>query len=479
VKSESIVSKQPIDIRTLGLQLLFIALALGLPFGIATAPSIFRDGDVSWQIAAGQWILRNGTIPTTDPFSFTAAGRPWVAMEWLSEIVFASAFKLDRYAGLATVVATALMALNAILFFVLQRRVSTLVLASTLVMLNVVLAPFVLARPHVLAWPLLAGWTVLLLRSAEKSSPPPLWTALILVLWTNAHASFPLAIAIAGAIGLDTLIETKGAGLGKWLAFAGMSLIAIMLNANGIAGILQPFRTANLQMLPLIGEWHASSPHSTPYFFAVLLAGLGAALWSGLRVPPGRLLLLLAMLGMAFAHVRHQSAFIIAAACILPPLWRTKPSAPPVPAWLLAASAPLLIFRALAPLVPPEGMANPRHLIAAVPPQLRTQPVFNSYTFGGPLILAGIKPYIDGRAEIYGDAFVRDYVDIADGDLGAFNRAAQRYGIHWTMLPKDDEQLIKGLEESGQWVRIYSDQVGVIDVRKPDSAEPDARAQKN
>jgi hypothetical protein len=458
-------ANRQVDARGLVPQLLFIAIVLGLPLGLATAPSTFRDGDVSWQVATGEWILRHGTIPKADPFSFTAAGHPWVAMEWAAEIIYAAAFRLAGYAGLATVVGAALIALNAILFFYLQRRVSTVLLVSTLVMLNVVLAPFVLARPHVLAWPLLAGWTILLLKAAESGRPPPLWTALVLAVWTNVHASFPLAIAVGALIALDALVESKWKTLPQWLAFGAASLVAIMLNANGLAGLLQPFKTANLQMLPYIGEWHPSSPHSTPYFFAVLLLGLGGLLWSGIRFPVGRLLLLLALLGMAFAHVRHQSTFIIVACCVIPPLCRTRPGAAPVPGWLLLGAVPLLAYRAIWPLMPPESEANPRRLIAAIPAQLKNQPVLNGYTFGGPLILAGIKPFMDGRGEIYGDAFVRNYLNITDGNAGAFNRAVQRFDIRWTMLPWSDRRLIDVIESSPGWRRIYSDEIGVIDVR--------------
>ena len=448
------------------LQLLFIALVLAAPFGFATKPTIFRDGDVSWQIAAGQWIVRNGRIPTSDPFSFTAAGHPWVAMEWFSEIVLAGAFRLAAYAGLATVVAAALMATFAIIFFHLQRRASPVVLAATFLAMSLVLAPFALARPHVLAWPLIAGWTVLLLNAAERGKPPPLWTVLLLVLWTNMHASFPLALPIAGAIALDALIARKWANLRAWLIFGLASLIALSLNANGLAGLEQPFRTSSLAMLPFIAEWHASTTTATPFFFAVVLFGIGALLWRGVRVPAGRLLLLLLLLGLAFLHVRHQSSFIIVAACILPPLWHTRARWSPVSPWFTIAAVPFLAFRLLMPLSPPEGPANPRSLIAAIPPALRSQPVFNEYTFGGPLILAGIRPYIDGRAEIYGDDFVIDYTNIADGDMGAFDRAVKRYGIRWVIVQRDQDRLLKALESSGKWRRIYTDNVGAIDVEK-------------
>jgi hypothetical protein len=458
-------ARREIEPWVISIHLLFIAMVLGLPLGLAMTPAAFRDGDVSWQIAAGRWILSHGRIPTADPFSFTVAGHPWVAMEWLSQIVYGMAFRIGGYGGVAATVAASLMALHAMIFFYLKPRTSIIVLAVSLFMLDLVLAPFVLARPHLLAWPLLAAWTIVLLRAAEKGRPPSLWWTLILVVWTNAHASFPLALPIAAAIGLDSVIEARWTNFREWLIFGIASLVALMLNANGIAGLLQPFATSKLAMLPFIGEWHASSPNATPCFYAVLLLGIGVLFWRGVRVPLGRLVLLLVLLALAFMHVRHQSAFIIVAALLIPPLLASTPTTADVPKWLLLGSVPMLAYACLSGFTPPESAANPRSLIAAVPPPLRTQPVFNEYTFGGPLILAGIKPYIDGRAEIYGDAFVADYANIIDGDMPAFNRAVQRYGIGWAMLPRTSNALIRGLETSGQWRRTYANRIGVIEVR--------------
>jgi hypothetical protein len=465
VETATEIKGAALRLRRLAPELLFIALALGLPFGLGTAPSIFRDGDVSWQVAAGKWILQHGQIPTTDPFSYTVFGHRWVAMEWLSQIILGSAFSLDGYAGLATVVAAAMIALFAILYFYLERRASPIAVAIALLMVAFVIAPFVLARPHVLAWPLFAGWTILLLRAAESGAPPPLWTTLLLVVWTNLHASFPLALVIEAAIGFDALASAKWSTIRPWLVFGATSVAALMLNANGLAGLRQPFETSSLSMLPFIAEWHASTTNSTPYFFAVVVIGVGVLLYSGIRVPIGRLVLLLALLGLAFLHVRHQSFFVIVAACVLPPLAGTVPVSYRVPRWLLAGALPMLAFRALVPLLPPEGPANPRRLLAAIPPNLRHRPVLNEYTFGGPLILAGIRPYIDGRGEIYGDEFVTNYLKITDGDMRAFDDVVRRYDIRWTVLSPSQATLIRSMEASGRWRRVYADEFGVIDVR--------------
>jgi len=446
--------------------LLLALLLLGLPLLLASNPKIFNDGDVSWHIASGRWIFQHGRIPTADPFSFTASGRPWVAMEWLGDLIFAAAFGAASYRGLFLIVATALLSLNCIVFLHLRRFVGPIGVAAALVGMNVILAPFISARPHVLVWPLLAAWTVLLARASETGRPPPAWSIFILIAWTNIHASFPLALPIAAAMAFDFLWETGWREWRAWAVFLTLSVLALLLNANGIAGLIQPFKISDLAMLPLIQEWQPSAPSVTPQFYGVLLLGLAALLYKGVRIPAGRLVLLLLMLGLSFSHMRHQTWFAIVAAVLLPPLLRTAPMARISIAPLAFVTLPALIVRMIFPLTPSENPSNPWHLISAVPGSLRSQPVFNGYSFGGPLILAGIRPYIDGRAEIYGDQFVQNYAAIADGDWAKFNDAVKRYGIRWTVLPASDTRLIQELDSSPDWQRLYSDQAGVVYVRR-------------
>src|SRR6476469_9986428 len=101
---------------------LFIAILL-IPAALGSSQTIFNDGDVSWHIATGQWILGHRAIPTTDPFSFTWAGKPWVAIEWLAEVLYASAYRLAGYGGVAALVTAALMGLHAVVFFNASRWV--------------------------------------------------------------------------------------------------------------------------------------------------------------------------------------------------------------------------------------------------------------------------------------------------------------------------------------------------------------------
>ena len=65
--------------------LLFIGLANG------TGLPLLADPDTHWHIAVGNWMLANGAVPTVDPFSFTFSGQPWIAKEWLSQLLMSVA----------------------------------------------------------------------------------------------------------------------------------------------------------------------------------------------------------------------------------------------------------------------------------------------------------------------------------------------------------------------------------------------------
>ena len=165
--------------------------------------------------------------------------------------------------------------------------------------------------------------------------------------------------------------------------------------------------------------------------------------------------------------MRHQAILAIVAAMILPTgfVTRRQPVLRKEMAMAAAAIAALVAARAILPIVPAENEANPWGLIAQVPPPLRSQPVLNGYAMGGPLILSGIRPYIDGRGDMYGDALVVDYKRITDGDRAAFAAAVARWNIRWAMLPRRHGQLIALIERSPRWRRIYADRVGAIYVR--------------
>jgi len=446
---------------------LLLAVVL-IPAVLGSSKTIFNDGDVSWHIATGQWILAHHAIPHFDPFSFTWGGRPWVPMEWLADVIFAAAYKLAAYPGVAALVTTALMALHLIVFANASRYVRALI---AIIPMDFVLVPMLLARPHLLVWPLLASWVLLMLRAREKDRAPPLAFALLMTLWASVHGSFLLGLGIAGLFGFEALVFStdRARAFRQWLLFGIACVAAVFINANGIAGVVYPLRLENLQMLPLIDEWKPSNPKVTPFFFGILALTLALIAWKRPRLVWTRWLLLGGMLGLALLQVRHQAMLAIIAAMVLPEGFGREgvksPRAEPVVIAVAAAAAfALITARLLLPLSPVENETNPWKLIAEVPAQYRSQPVLNGYSMGGALILSGIRPFIDGRSDMYGDALVADYVRITHGDPAAFDAAVRRWNIRWAIVPKRT-QVTGVLDRSPGWRRIADDAAGTVYVR--------------
>src|SRR4051812_49049230 len=67
---------------------------------LLTVRGRFSDPDMWWHLKAGEIIWNTHSIPRVDVFSYTAAGHPWTAQEWLSEVTIFGAYRLGGYAGL-------------------------------------------------------------------------------------------------------------------------------------------------------------------------------------------------------------------------------------------------------------------------------------------------------------------------------------------------------------------------------------------
>src|SRR5208282_2992146 len=74
------------------------ALLVGAVFVAGSTFSV--DPDLWWHIRVGQEILATRHWPNTDPYSFTAAGQPWMAYEWLGEVLLGGVARVAGLPGL-------------------------------------------------------------------------------------------------------------------------------------------------------------------------------------------------------------------------------------------------------------------------------------------------------------------------------------------------------------------------------------------
>jgi hypothetical protein len=463
-------------------QQLFVAFVPALVlFGlIAFAPSVIPDGDPYWHIAAGNWILTHGAVPTTDPFSHTLPNAPWTAHEWLSEIILATSYQLGGWSGLHLLVAVAAMATA---FLLARELLKYLDPIPALIVLQFALANVVVvahARPQFLTFPIMVVWLGQLIE-ARRQDRAPHWTLLpLMVLWANMHGSFILGLALIGPFALEAALAAGRQwqkALLSWILFGLGALGAALINPTGFEGLLFPLKLMSMSSLSYIAEWQSSSFERFGPFEAALLAALFFCLFRGVRIPLVRLLVLLGMLHQALAHRRFTIVFAIGAALLLaePIMQALKPKPKdrvPAPAYLrLRAGAAVALAACCIALL---RMANPVRLdddantpvsaLAHVPATLLQQPVFNEYRFGGYLIFNGIRPFIDGRADMYGDDFVRQFREIGQQKPQEIEELFAKHAITWAIVyPSVERERL--FEDLYGWRRLYKDDHAAVYAR--------------
>jgi hypothetical protein len=110
--------------------------------------TLLSDCDTGWHIRTGEWIVAHHGVPARDIFSYSRAGDPWYAWEWLSDVLFAW---LNSRGGLAAVVLLSilLIAVTFMLLFRLARRKSNAIVALAVTMVAAAASSVHwLARPH-------------------------------------------------------------------------------------------------------------------------------------------------------------------------------------------------------------------------------------------------------------------------------------------------------------------------------------------
>jgi len=382
----------------------------------------------------------------------------------------AAVYNAGSWAGLGILYGFTTSLLLLIIGLELRRHLPMPRVLAALVLLFILLVPSILARPHVLAWPMLAIWTVILMRAREAHRPPGAAAALLMVLWANLHGSFLFGLVIAALFGLEALIEEEDrwAVVRGWGLFGAASLVCALLTPFGIEGLLFPVQVSGMKTLGLIQEWRPSSlTRDTTFFVALAAVGLLLVLRRP-HIPWPRLLLLALILFLAIEHARHQALLAIVGTLIVGASFGSRHvrepsgrSALPLAAALALGLVLLSVLRVAVPISIEDTGTRPNRAIAAVPQTLRTKPVFNSYSFGGPLILAGISPFIDGRADMYGDDFVLGSRTIEDGNASAFREAVKRWHIAWAIVAPGTG-IVAVLDREPGWQRIYADKHALI-----------------
>lgn len=476
-----------------------LALSAFLLLGIFSKE--ISDPDFWWHLRTGEYIATAHRLPVPDPFAYTTAtSRPAypgeertrrfnLTHEWLAQVLMFAIYRGTGFGGIVLVRAAMLAALCGLAGAVAWWRRRSFYAALACAFLTASVAQeFAADRPYQVTWLLLACTIAILEVRRWMWLLPPLF-----LIWANCHGGYFLGWLVLGAysaeaifLGLRKRPDSRAREL--WTVSA-LSIAVSGANPNGfqIVRTLMDYRASFMTRHLL--EW-ARPQLWPPGAFSILLATAALVLlWARRRVRVVDWLLFTAFASAALTAQRNTILIGYLAPVLIvtyfPWTFRlstaTRNAAVPIAAALLVAgglaaglaTGSFFQLRA-AEWRYPAGAAD--FLLA----HGITQPMFNTYEYGGYLIwrlAPRQRVFIDGRA--LSESLFMDYArilynhDASDGKSG--QELLDQYGVQVIVMNTFEYGsglvyvLAPALADPQQttWKLVYSDAQALVLMRTP------------
>jgi hypothetical protein len=449
------------------------------------------DTDFWWHLKVGEDLLATHHWPTADPYSYTAPGQPWIAAEWLGEVLFAGA---ERVGGLpALYLLLMIMGASIVLALytlcTLRSGNSKASFAATAI-LTILAFPVFHFRPQMLGF-LFLVLTLIALESFRQGHSRALgFLPFLFLLWVNTHGSWTIGlfcILVYWASGLQA--RSFGAvEMRAWTTAQRERLLLALLLCLAVLPItpygtrLAVFPVQFIGSLPInmssINEWQPMPFDlvGAKLFLVLLFLWFGAQLVYKTRWRLEELTLYFLGIVMACLHVRFLLVFVpffaplfaVVMARWIPAYERQKDR------YLLNAmlmtgmlAGVIHFFPTRAEIEGDIARTYPSRAIAFMRAHPVRSPIFNTYGFGGYIEWSSggrEKVFIDGRGELFepGGVFAdyRYITTLRPGALAVLNL----YHVQ-TCLFDRDKPLAVLLASLPEWKKVYEDDISVVFVR--------------
>jgi len=465
-------------------------------FFLASRP--ITDPDFWFHLKTGEYIIQRRMIPKADFFSFTNPGRAWVTHEWLSEAIFYVIY--SRIGVYALVFVFALI--SALAFWIVFRDVEAhpfLKAFATLLSVWTII-PTVGVRPRVFTLLLTAVFLHLLTTYMDgRRSRTIWWLVPLTLLWVNLHAGFVIGLVLIALGILGLVFDAWAAGKSLDIVYSRLRMLALVLFACIAVVIINP-HGPRIYLFPfefflspvqqqLVTDWFSPDFHESGLLplLVLMILTMAVLVISSKRPRPSEVMFFVATLYGTLKSSRHMAIFALVAGPLLAKylhVWlvsmRFGRSFAKDPSFQSNTSMLVFCIALFLPLISfvlkPEtiGYAPADQTVLNVPVSAvgylkANQITGNTFTdpniWGDYLIwaLPSNPVYIDGRIDMYGDTFVKNYRDIIWG-VADWKEPFNRYGVRVAILRRTSP-LTEQLKSASEWRQVFADDMAVVFTR--------------
>lgn len=228
-----------------------IAVIAAYLIAIVLSVKVLHEPDTFWQLATGEWILTNHSVPQTDIFSYTFANQNWVNIKWGYEVIIAlitHVFSIEFIplfqAVLLIILTWLLLRLTFIpLNHVWQRLLSLLVIYVVLAASSYRFT----GRPEVISHVFAIAF-VYIIHQSNSNKKLLYLLPLLQIVWTNTHEAFGLGLVICivytAAAWLQWFWLKNKSATNKPIVITLITLlctVAVAINPYGVTMLAKPF----------------------------------------------------------------------------------------------------------------------------------------------------------------------------------------------------------------------------------------------
>ncbi|HZL69250.1 MAG TPA: hypothetical protein VFC29_18200, partial [Candidatus Limnocylindrales bacterium] len=504
-------------------RLFLILAAIVLMYAFLAGLRTVSDFDLGWQLATGRWVVQHHHISSTDVFSYTAKGEPWIYPVG-SGLVLYAAYLLGGYALISWIGALACVGTIALLL-----RRGSAVSAGIAIIAVPLIAWRTTPRADMFTVVLFAAFLSLLWENYQTGRARLWLLPLLMVAWVNLHFGFAAGLALLLAyVGVE-LSETIFGDVRRRAAMQRLRHASGRLVCTALVTLVNPWgwgiyralirqqRAAGQQQLN-IGEWSSVPVTWTAFstalslrqtqgaIYLLLAIAVVAAVLALLRRQLGAAILLLASTYPPVHHVRMGAVFACVVVIVGGPVLAAAvvefgSKIRQAPMRSTAAWAAVCLLAALALLRSFDLVTN-RHYFRTVDestfgaglgwwfPERAAEfieredlpgEIFNTYDEGSYLtwkLGPKRRDYIDGRDTLFGMPRMQRAGQLLQisPDSETWQQEADRYNINTIILPLarfDGVQLVqlKGFCDSREWRPVYLDEISAVFVRRKPETE--------
>ncbi len=496
-----------------------ILSAVALTYAFLAGFRTVSDYDLFWQLATGRWVAQHHAIFSTDIFSYTAQGQPWIYPIG-SGLLFYAVFLIGGYGLLSWLGAIACVGTIALLL----RRGSAITAALAVIAVSAIAARTA-PRADMFSVVLFAAFLSILWEQYENGTGK-LWTLpFLMAAWVNLHLGFLAGLALAGLYAAAEAIrlldpqqrQRTRERLKDALPWLVATLFATLVNPWGwgiYRAILRQEAAMSIHS-ERITEWARISLTSASLQQALslrdpassaewlLLAGLAAAVIAVFRRQWPSALLLAGTVWIAMGHVRFLAflacvVVVVGGAVLTPALENAGLRIRDRRLYAILGGGVAAAFILLAGLRSVDLVSNryyrtgteinsfgaglswwfPEGAMAFIEREHLPREVFNGYEAGGFLIWTlgpRYRDYIDGRAIPFGPELFSHLQQILQSppDSPEWRNEADAHDINTVVLSLARYNGLKYVGSvlplycnSENWRPVYLDEVSAVFVRR-------------